>query len=84
MQLYSNNLKYRKKTCLLNVQISSTSPVPKKVDLFFEVTRTRLVLGIDEATGDYLLGDPFNLVLVIDKGKPVLVDTFDIYPLPPQ
>ena len=58
--------------------------VPKKVDLFFEVTRTRLVLGIDEATGDYLLGDPFNLVLVIDKGKPVLVDTFDIYPLPPQ
>jgi hypothetical protein len=51
--------------------------VPKKVDLFFEITRTRLVLG-DQ------VGDPFNLVLVIDKGKPVLVDTFDIYPLPPQ
>jgi len=50
--------------------------VPKKVDLFFEITETRLVLGTDD-TGEYLFSDPFNLVLVIDKGKPVLVDTFE-------
>jgi hypothetical protein len=50
--------------------------VPKKVDLFFEVTDARMFLGIDDK-GEYQFGDPFNLVLVIDKGKPVLVDTFE-------
>ena len=49
--------------------------VPKKVDLFFEVTDAILI------DNDVPLSDTFNLVLVIDKGKPVLVETFEfLYP----
>ena len=65
--------------------------VPKKVDLFFEVKEAELT-GITDLKGNDILQDlkfmgfdpsvvqPFNLVLVIDKGKLVLVDnTFEFF-----
>jgi hypothetical protein len=65
--------------------------VPKKVDLFFEVKEAKLT-GITDLEGNdiiwYLMSagfdpnvvQPFNLVLVIDKGKLVLVDnTFEFF-----
>jgi hypothetical protein len=62
--------------------------VPKKVDLFLEITNARLTkiiwgpevaLDVDTDEDNFL-----NLILVIDKGKLVLVDPFDFSPLPPQ
>ena len=54
--------------------------VPKKVNLFFEVSNARLIAP------EWLVGygnvPPLNLVLVIDKGKPVLVDTFEFLTIP--
>jgi hypothetical protein len=66
--------------------------VPKKVDLFFEVKEIELT-GITDLEGNDIISDlvsvgfdpsvvqPFNLVLVIDKGKLVLVDdnTFEFF-----
>ncbi len=52
--------------------------VPKKVDLFFEVTNSQLTgLIWPDGSPYFLSGEEFNLVLVIDKGKPVRVDTFE-------
>jgi hypothetical protein len=65
--------------------------VPKKVDLFFEVKQIELT-GITDLEGNDIIGylaseefdpevvQPFNLILVIDKGKLVLVDnTFEFF-----
>ena len=49
--------------------------VPKKLDLFFEVTNAQLIGPVSLVNqGDV---PPLNLVLVIDKGKLVLVKTFE-------
>lgn len=54
--------------------------VPKKVDLFFEVTNAQLIGP--EWLVSYGNVPPLNLVLVVDKGKPVLVDTFEFLTIP--
>ena len=48
---------------------------PKKVDLFFEVKNARLFLG-EDLNGYDLFAPPFNFILVIDKGKPVVSQDF--------
>jgi hypothetical protein len=62
---------------------------PKKVDLFFEVTDAQLIGISGDISGvipkGFDLGyvPPTNLVLVIDKGKPALVETFK-FPIIPE
>jgi len=60
-------------------------PVPKKVDLFFEVTYVRLTKIISPGSVEAVIAYEsfFNLVLAIDNGKLVLVESFKFLPLPP-
>ena len=54
--------------------------VPQKLDLFFEVTNAQLIEP--QWLSGYGNVPPLNLVLVIDKGKPVLIDTFEFLTMP--
>ena len=53
--------------------------VPKKMNLFFEVTNARLIgpESILNSVPESSRPPPSNLVLIIDKGKPARVDTFE-------